>query len=675
MNFRRKKSVAQRLSPLGQGRISLLLSGCVVTIIAVVLLFYPPELLRFFDYRIFDLLLSRQPGQELEHRPVVVGIDEESLARFGQWPWPRYRLAQLLESIGQHGAAAIGVDLLMPEEDRTSPNIILRERQRDLSENVVAAAWLRNLQQNDQLLAKALSDVPAVLGFKFLPSAENASTRQWTPRPLPGVVVRNERGEALPWAESQGVLASLDLLMNSAKQNAFVNAVADRDGVVRRAPLLLSYQGNYYPSLALATVMEKLGASQLRFDVLRQETVLSWNGRQVPLDKRGNMLLGFSGPSAYRYVSAADLLQGKLPKESLSGAVVFVGAVAAGLGDRHVTPLDRNFSGVKVHAVVASNLLNQSWYSHPVWARGVEFLSVLFFGFLSVWMYSFFNLRIPLLLSLGASVALVWGSAALFSGAHYFISPTVPVLVLVLNAGLLGLMRYGIAAKHLRHRTHDLLKAQDATIVSLITLAETRDKGTGEHILRTQRFVKALAEQLQKDSIYRDGISDEDIEIMFQSAPLHDIGKVGIPDRILTKEGKLTEEETAIMRQHPGLGAAALSSTAEVLENPGSYAFLHYARQMAETHHERWDGSGYPAGLRGEGIPLAGRLMALADVYDALVSKRSYKAASSHEQAREYILSTSGQLFDPEIVKAFLACEDVFAEITEAYRDELRRGV
>jgi adenylate cyclase len=646
-----------------------MICGLLVTVVAAVLLYYPPELLRFFDYRIYDLLLSGQQNLSVEKRPVVVGIDEESLARFGQWPWPRYRLAQLIKVLQEQGVAAIGVDLLMPEEDRTSPDVILRERRRDLNEKHPPAAWGEKWPKNDQLLAEALAAAPVVLGFKFLAAEDSVADRNPLPKPLPGIVVRSEGGVSMPWAEPAGVLTSLDSLLTAASGSGFVNAVADRDGVVRRVPLLLSYQNNYYPGLALATVLQARHSKQLRFDVMSQETVLSWDGEQIALDRRGNMLLGNTGASAYRYLSAAELLDGQGTFENLNGAVVFVGAVATGLGDRHVTPTERDFPGVKIHAVVASNLLNHSWYSHPVWARGVELLCVLILGVFSAWSFSFFALRLPILLTLVTVFCLAWSSVALFKTWHFFVSPTLPVLVLLLNASLLGLMRYGIAAQHLRRRNKDLLKAQDATIVSLITLAETRDSDTGAHILRTQRFVKALAEQLQKDSSYSDDISSEDVAILFQSAPLHDIGKVGIPDRILMKDGTLTDEEIAVMREHPQLGAMALSCTAEVLEDPESYAFLHYARQMAETHHERWDGSGYPAGLKGDQIPLAGRLMALADVYDALVSDRSYKQSSSHEQARDFIVAKSGELFDPEIVRAFLACEETFAAISQEYRD------
>lgn len=661
----------QRLSSLRQGRFRLVCCGLLTTIVALLFLFYPPELLRFFDYRTFDLLLSGAPTQKINHRPVVVAIDEQSIAHFGQWPWPRYRLAQLVDALRLQGVSAIGIDLLMPEEDRTSPDVILRERQRDLNEERSLGRGGQLGPSNDEILAAAIASAPVVLGFKFLTAAESSAAQQISLGPNVGIVVRNERAGQFPLLEPAGVLSNLDLLTGAAAKTAFTNAAPDRDGVVRRLPMIQQYRGLYYPNLALATVQKALGEDRARLDVLAQEAILSWNDNLIPLDRRGNMLIGFSSTAPFRYVSATELLLGTMPPDDLAGQVVFIGAVAAGLGDRHVAPLDRDLAGVKIHAVVAANLLNRQWYSHPVWARGAELFSIVLFGGLSTWLLSCYNLRFPLLLILFAVVGISWGSVGLFHAERYFVSPTLPVLVLLANAALLGLLRYGVAANHLRHRNRDLLQAQDATIVSLTTLAETRDSNTGTHILRTQRFVHVLATQLHKESAYSSDISAEDVEMLFLSAPLHDIGKVGIPDKILLKTGTLTDEEIKIMREHPQLGAMALARTAAALGDPENYAYLHYARQMAETHHERWDGSGYPFGLEGQGIPLAGRLMALADVYDALVSDRDYKETSSHEEAREYIVSMSGQLFDPEIVAAFVGCEDVFFQITKEYRDEL----
>ncbi|CZF79367.1 Cyclic di-GMP phosphodiesterase response regulator RpfG [Grimontia celer] len=219
----------------------------------------------------------------------------------------------------------------------------------------------------------------------------------------------------------------------------------------------------------------------------------------------------------------------------------------------------------------------------------------------------------------------------------------------------------------LKNSYDEINRTRDATIVGLSTLAEVRDNETGAHILRTQHYVKALADVLKRQPKYSNYLTEETIDLLYKSAPLHDVGKVGIPDAILLKPGKLTDEEFTIMKTHAQLGADALSIT----EKSGDgIAFLRFAREIAATHHEKWDGSGYPRGLSGEEIPLSGRLMALADVYDALISKRVYKPAFSHEKAKEIILEGRCTHFDPAVVDAFLACEHTFVDIAQQYKDE-----
>ena len=218
----------------------------------------------------------------------------------------------------------------------------------------------------------------------------------------------------------------------------------------------------------------------------------------------------------------------------------------------------------------------------------------------------------------------------------------------------------------LKSRSDELNLTRDVAILGLASLAETRDNETGAHIIRTQHYVKALAQYLSRSDWDRYPLDDATIDLLFKSAPLHDVGKVGIPDAILLKPGKLTDEEFAIMKRHPQIGADALASAEAQL---GSNSFLRLAREISLTHHEKWDGSGYPAGLAGEDIPLSGRLMAVADVYDALISKRVYKPAFSHEEAKEIIVKGSGSHFDPGIVAAFLACEAQFREIAAQFQD------
>lgn len=213
----------------------------------------------------------------------------------------------------------------------------------------------------------------------------------------------------------------------------------------------------------------------------------------------------------------------------------------------------------------------------------------------------------------------------------------------------------------------ELQLTRDVSVLALASLAETRDNETGGHILRTQHYVKVLAEHLSSHSDFRDELTDEAIDLLYKSAPLHDVGKVGIPDSILLKPGKLTDEEFVVMKTHAQLGSDAL----EVAESRlGSNSFLRYARQIAACHHEKWDGSGYPNQLKGDEIPISARLMALADVYDALISKRVYKPAFSHEKAKSIIIEGDGSHFDPRVVEAFISCENDFIDIADEYRDD-----
>lgn len=216
-------------------------------------------------------------------------------------------------------------------------------------------------------------------------------------------------------------------------------------------------------------------------------------------------------------------------------------------------------------------------------------------------------------------------------------------------------------------RTREIRMLQEATIVALASLAETRDNETGNHIRRTQRYVRCLAEEMRKQPRFRDVLDDAWIESMYQSSALHDIGKVGIPDRVLLKPGRLTPDEFAIMRTHARLGRDAIASAEKHLESESTFLVL--AAEIALGHHEKWDGSGYPAGLAGEAIPLSARLMAVADVYDALISRRVYKEAFSHEEAVATLREGRGVHFDPDVLEAFEQVSDEFRALAGAWPD------
>jgi putative two-component system response regulator len=267
--------------------------------------------------------------------------------------------------------------------------------------------------------------------------------------------------------------------------------------------------------------------------------------------------------------------------------------------------------------------------------------------------------------------------------ADYITKPLRPAIVLARVRTQLQLLE---AREVLRERNVELeaevarrmaenQHVQDVSIHALARLAETRDPETGNHLRRTQEYVRLLAQRLQNHPRFADQLSDHVIGLLAKSAPLHDIGKVGIPDHVLLKPSKLEADEWTIMKTHAALGAEAI----EQAERDGALAgdgpagrpveFLRIAKEIARWHHEMWNGHGYPDGLAGEAIPLSARLMALADVFDALISRRVYKEPMSYERARTVIEGGRGRHFDPDMVDAFLSGYDDFVAIAERYGD------
>ena len=219
-----------------------------------------------------------------------------------------------------------------------------------------------------------------------------------------------------------------------------------------------------------------------------------------------------------------------------------------------------------------------------------------------------------------------------------------------------------------KKRTAEINAIQDVTIHAMASLAETRDSDTGHHIRRTQHYLKLLAEKMRFHPRFSDFLDDDNIiDALFKSAPLHDIGKIGIPDSVLLKPGRFEPEEFEIMKRHPELGRNAILHAERELgiEVP----FLKYAKEIAYAHQEKWDGSGYPLGISGDDIPISARLMAVADVYDALISRRVYKDGMSHEQAVQIMIEGRGTHFDSDIVDAFLELQEDFKKIAAKFAD------
>jgi adenylate cyclase len=649
------------------------LCGLSVTLLFSLISIYPRSFLSLVGLQVYDSMVRSLPQSERGEQPVIVDLDEKALAAFGQWPWPRYRVALLLDKLRQLGAEAVGLDIIFAEPDRTSLHILRQELERDFHAQLSLAGLPPVLHNNDLALAEALRKGPFVLGYKFFFEKNGAPGKERFLHPLDAAFLQDVAASGRDFLfAARDATANIGELTAAVDASGFVNYSADADGVLRRVPLLMSYRDKLYPALALATVMKAWGLKGVALDMHagRLEAVVV-NGRRIPVDPAGNLLLAYQGNGHFfDYLSAADILNDAVPPERVAGKVVLVGTSAAGLMDSHPTPLDPVYPGVAVHATIIGNIMNGHFFARPLWARGFEFAALIVLGCLSTLLLARANALISVCLLVAGGCGIWYGCFILLAKKGIFVNPLCLVLMLGVNFALLSLLKFWREEREVRKRTRELLLAQDTTILSLTALAETRDNETGGHIQRTQHYVRALAEHLSQHPRFKEHLDWATIELFFRSAPLHDIGKVGVPDSILLKPGRLSAEEFSAMKEHARLGHDTLVKAESLLQDEKGHSFLHLAGEIAYSHHEKWNGGGYPLGLKGDAIPLAGRLMALADVYDALISARCYKPPFSHAEAVQIIQKGRGSHFDPDVVDAFLALQESFQLIARRFADD-----
>lgn len=647
-------------------------TGFGFTALIIAAAWQPPRTLGNMEGRIYDIFLRGAPHRPAGTVPVVVDIDEESLARYGQWPWPRYRVAQLLERVRDLGAAAVALDLVFAEPDRTSLPLIAREIERDLGVVVSLAEPAGRVADNDLLLADVLGKGPFVLGYAFdFGSGSGKPQGACILHPLPLSPAGRGDGRETRLARAPQVVCNLPQFARAAGASGFFNVAPDPDGTVRSVPLLMEYRGEVYPSLALAALVRARGETTVAFNSASGSVRgLQVAGREIPVDGYGNMLVRFRGAGrGYGYLSAAAVLEGRVPAAELAGRIAFVGTTAAGLKELRATPFDPVYPGPEVHAAALDTILQGDFLQRPRSAHGWELLAALLAGALATLVFSRSGAIAGLPLLLVGSAALWGGSFWLFSRAGLFVSPLIPQSVLAGTFALLSFLRFRQSEREAAEFSRRLSLTQDVIIQSMASLGEMRDADTGGHIQRTRHYVKLLAQLLQGHPRFRDYLDDRTIELLYKLSPLHDIGKVGIRDHILLKPARLTKAEFEEMKRHTIYGDDTLATAERRL---GDETFLRIAREFALTHQERWDGTGYPQGLAGERIPIAGRLMAVADVYDALVSRRCYKEPFSHEQAAAILAEGRGTHFDPDVLDAFLDNQEKFKAIAARFPDELR---
>ena len=632
------------------------LCGVVPVLVTAVLGVFRPTFLARLDDSVYDLMLrstrTKGPGQNV----VIVDVDDRSLSMTGQWPWRRDVVGGLIARLRNAGASAIAVDIIFAEPDRYG--------QPGDSEGRPAGDMAT---RPDTALAGTLREGRVILGYGLTFDTAPRAQRACVLHPV-GIAIVQPPDETRyePLFHATGAVCSLPVLAEAAAASGFLNAAPDSDGILRRVPLLAELDGRVYPGLALAAVAAATGARDMALRIANvNASMLTIDTRTVPVDGKGNLLLRYRGKKrAFPYFSAADVLTDQIPVGALRGKIVFVGTTALGTREVVATPLDTLFAGVEVQATVADNLLEQDFIHRSTLGTTLEILVVLVLGLAAAVLVAGIGIASGLIGASASVAALWWGTLWLLSARGVFISPLSPTVGVLAALAVMTLAKFTVERGRADSASREKTAAQRLMVQTLLSLTEVRDAETGRHSRRTQQYARLLAEQLATQPDFRVYLTRERIDLLSSLAPLHDIGKVGVSDHVLNKPGALTPGELAEMREHPTLGRNVILK-AEARVGVRDDATLEMAKDIVYTHHERWDGAGYPQGLRGTAIPVAGRVMALVDVYDAVRARALYRKCLSHDDTVEFIVSGKGTHFDPAVVDAFLSVAALFKSASD----------
>jgi HD-GYP domain-containing protein (c-di-GMP phosphodiesterase class II) len=626
-----------------------LLCGVTVALLTAMLAVFRPAPLARLDNSVYDILLRSIRTQPPHEKVAIVDVDDRSLSTIGQWPWRRDVVGQLIARLRDAGASVVALDVIFAEADRYG-------------------------RSPDAALADVLRDGRVVLGYGLTFDAAAHAPTPCKLYPIGLAIVQPpDETRHEPFFRATGVVCNLPPLAEAAGKSGFLNAAPDSDGILRRVPLVAELDGRVYPGLALAAVAATTGARDVALRVANvNASTLTIDNRSVPVDGKGNLLLRYRGKKrTFPYFSAADVLDGGIPAGALRDRIVFVGTTALGTREVVATPLDTLFAGVEVQATVADNLLQQDFLRRSTHGAALESLIVFVLGLTIAVLVAETGVTSGLIAAAASVAALWWGVVWLLSTRGVFISPLFPSIGVVTTLAVVTLGKFTVERGRANTAIREKTTAQCLMVQSLLSLTEVRDAETGRHSRRTQQYARLLAEQLATHPDFRGYLTRERIDLLSSLAPLHDIGKVGVPDRVLNKPGALTPEELTEMRTHPVLGREVILK-AEARAGVRDDVTLEMAKDIVYTHHERWDGAGYPQGLRGAAIPVAGRVMALVDVYDAARARTLYQKNLPHDAIVDLIVAGKGTHFDPAVVDAFLSVEDRFEQASNEPVPDLR---
>ncbi len=607
---------------------------------------YKSNIAEYFDYKFFDIgsTLVSNNAKQIDSSVIVVDIDEKSLRYLGQWPWSRLILAKLMENILSAKPTNIGMDIIFPERDKTSLIEISRFFKNYYSQEIKISGTNKQMYDNDKVFADAIKNaqvtMPVYMTNKISKKCYIPTKNRYKPQKIDTIYT------------SAYMLCNLDILQKNSSNIGFINAQEDKDGILRRVPAFIKYKNYYIPSFALANLMN--------IDNIKvSNNLISILGHDFKTDKNSNILLNFYDKQSYQHISAVDILSNNFDKKRLLGKFVLIGTTAVGLHDRYVATSGDIIPGIYVHATIIDNILHDSTIYQPKYLKSLNYIIAFFLSLaLLILVYKKFYMSF-ILLFLGPTILyLILGIFLL--KRHIYISIgsfLIPYFIFFLFVNIIFIFFYYKEKKIFLER---LTNAHFETIDSMSLIAETRDAETGAHIIRTKEYMKSLADYLHEKNLYKNKLTKNYRNLIYRATPLHDIGKVGIPDAILKKPDKLDKDEYEIMKEHSEIGKNIIENA---MKNDENNQFLQIAYNIAYYHHERWDGTGYPCGIKKTEIPLEARMMALADVYDALISKRCYKLSFGFKESEEIIIKGKGTHFDPTLVEAFIALKYKFREI------------
>ena len=612
----------------------LLLCGLLPTLAAAVLSLTRPAALANVEYAVYDRLVRWTPTRQPSGKIVIVDVDEKSLTSIGQWPWRRDVISRLIDSLRDRGAAAVALDIMFPESER----------------------YEGTGRSPDAVLSETLRKGRAILGYGLLFDPTGEAPKPCVQHALSLPIIRGAGVQTDdPFFQATSAVCNIPALTSAAQASGFLNAAPDPDGILRRVPLLMQYRGRVYPALSLAAVRSVSNADNLVLRIANVNTAaLGLEGQEVPLDGKSNLLLRYRGAKrSFPYVSAADVLNGQVDPDEFKNRIVFVGTTALGTREVVATPLDTLFVGVEVQATVADNLIQRDFMYRPEHGVTLETQVVIGLGTIAALVVARFGLIWGAIVSMSFLVAAWTGSRSLLATDGAYFSPLYPSLSILASMTAMTIAGFGVERRRAEVAGVEKAKSHRLMVQTLLSLTGIRDLETGKHSKRTQKYALVIAEELSKHPKFKDYLTPERVELLASLAPLHDIGKVGVPDRVLNKPGHLTPEELQEMRHHPRYGRDVLEN-AERAAGVRDDIALSVAKDIVYTHHEWWDGSGYPQGLRGEAIPIPGRVMAVVDVYDAMITRKLYQTPMTNEAAVAHIVQSRGTHFDPAVVDAFV---------------------